>query len=146
VPHDLLVHVTWTVQDRAPFVTAAAAEHLVGLLPVLAGKGGGDLLECAVLPTHVHCVVATGPVTALPRLVQYLKGGSSRLVNQAMGGACIRWAAGYDARTIGRIALPSLRAYLDRQAEHHRMALLARWSKPATALQGLPVPSPGFSP
>ena len=145
MPHDLLVHVTWTTYERMPLVTSGVATHLSALLPLLAERGGGELVECAVLPTHVHCVLELGPIIGLPRLVQYLKGGSSRLVNQATPSARLRWAAGYDARTLGRRGLPPLRTYLDRQAEHHDMELLARWSR-QPALQGLPSPSAGFSP
>lgn len=129
MPIDLLALVTWTTRDRESRLDHESAEYLRSLLPLLARKAGADLLELAVTPTHVHAVVSLGARFDAPRLAQELKGASSRLINQRTPGKSpLRWAAGYDLRSIGRRNLPAVCAYLDRQAEHHRMPLLLRWS------------------
>jgi REP element-mobilizing transposase RayT len=77
----------------------------------------------------VHVVVELGRGADISRLVQRLKGVTSRFSKVDNWSATeLRWQRGYDSRTVSRSALGPIRAYLDRQEKHNRMPLLARWS------------------
>jgi REP element-mobilizing transposase RayT len=126
---EIVVFATWRTLPERPVRDTATATHLADLLPLLAGKSGAQLCELAVVPTHVHVVLRFGARVDLPRAMQYLKGASARLVNGAAAPRTpnpIAWAAGYDARSISRRTLPAIRSYLDHQATHHGLPLLAR--------------------
>jgi len=140
---ELLVLMTWTTWNREPRIDKPIADHLSRLLPLLAAKASSEMLDLAIVPTHVHVVIRVGGRFELPVLAQALKGASARLVNQSAHGCiALRWAAGYDARSIGRRQLPGYRSYLDRQGRHHGTSLLARWSKEDARAQQADVAAP----
>ncbi len=126
---DLLVLMTWTTANREALLNFQVAAHLVSLFPILAAKAGARLLELSIVSTHVHAVLALPVAFDLPRVAQQLKGASARRVNADHHlRRVVRWANGYDVRSISRRNLPDVCRYLDRQGEHHATALLARWS------------------
>jgi REP-associated tyrosine transposase len=129
MPTLLLAMLTWTTWGRTALIRPAHAAALAGLLPKLAEKGGAELVELAVVTSHVHVVLRLAPRCDLARLVQCLKGGSALLLNRLIEGrGRIRWSEGYDLRSTDLHSLPRLRRYLDDQGHHHGTPLLLRWS------------------
>jgi putative transposase len=126
---DLLLFITWKAWRNLPLIDARTSMQLARCLPMLAEAERAALCELAIVATHVHVVVEVRPRFDVPGLLQRLKGASARLVNRGDGTrVLLRWAQGYDARTVSRRGLPAIRSYLDRQGEHHSQPLLARWS------------------
>lgn len=126
---DILFFLTWKTWRNRHLIDAAMADHLLAILPPLAILEKASLIEIAVVPDHVHAIVRTTVQPDLSAILQRLKGASARMVNRDTTPACpLRWATGYDARTIGRLALPTVRAYLDRQALKHGYAWQRRYS------------------
>jgi REP element-mobilizing transposase RayT len=129
MPTLMLAMLTWTTWGRAPQIKPGHAAALSGLLPRLAEKGGAVLTELSVVSNHVHTILRIGPRCDLPRLVQYMKGGSALLLNRLIEGqGRIRWAEGYDLRSVDLRSLPQVRYYLNNQGRHHGVPLLVRWS------------------
>jgi REP element-mobilizing transposase RayT len=129
MPTLLLAMLSWTTWGRAPLIKPGHAAALAGLLPKLAEKGGAELTELAVVSNHVHAILRIGPGCDLPRLVQYLKGGSALLLNRViLGQGRIRWAESHDLRSVDLRSLPQLRYYLNNQGRQHGVPLLVRWS------------------
>ncbi len=66
-------------------------------------------------------VLQLPPVTNIPRLIQGLKGASARLANRdgLMPRAPLRWAEGYDLRSVGVRQLGTVLAYVENQAARH---------------------------
>jgi len=129
MPTLMLAMLTWTTWGRTALIRPAHAAALAGLLPKLAERGGAELVELAVVPTHVHTVLRLLTRCDTSRLVQYLKGGSALLLNRLIEGrGRIRWSEGYDLRSTDLHSLPRLRRYLDEQGRHHGVPLLLRWS------------------
>jgi putative transposase len=142
---DILLLLTWKTHANLPLLDASSADHVAGLLPLLARKARADILELALVPTHVHAIVECDARVDVPRLMQYLKGASARLVNGEASGtarAHLRWSEGYDARSVGRRDLYVLRRYLDGQGERHRTPLLVRWSAQERVSSPIPLSTP----
>lgn len=141
MPRDILLFLTWKTWKSLPLCDERAGQQVSGLLPILAGKEGASVLELAVLADHVHAVVDPGPRSDLPRLLQRLKGESSFLINRDRGSRQrIRWASGYDVRSISRRHLGRVIQYLDGQREHHGANWVLRYTRPsglAVAERGL---------
>lgn len=78
------------------------------------------LLEIGVVSTHVHVLVRAHPTTSTPRLVQRLKGSTSRM-------CAIRWAQGYNVESVSVRAVPVVVEYLRTQAEHHPAERIQGW-------------------
>jgi REP element-mobilizing transposase RayT len=70
---------------------------------------------------HVHMIVVVPPVFDLPRLVQGLKGASARIANRDGHSSPrpLRWAGGYDARSVGVSRLAAAVRYVERQSARH---------------------------
>jgi REP element-mobilizing transposase RayT len=129
MPTLMLAMLTWTTWGRAPLIKAGHAAALAGLLPKLAEKGGAELTELSVVSNHVHTILRLGPRCDQSRLVQYMKVGSALLLNRLITGqGRIRWAEGYDLRSVDLRSLPQLRYYLNNQGRQHGVPLLVRWS------------------
>ena len=138
---DILLLITWKTWANLPLLDQRSADRLTSLLPELAIMHGATVLELAAVPTHVHMVAEMGLPIDVPILVQRLKGAPARLINLDRGTMNrIRWAPGYDARSISRRNLPDVRRYFDRQGEHHGMVLLARSSVSVPLARNRPRP------
>jgi REP element-mobilizing transposase RayT len=134
MPHDLLLFITWKTFRNLPLLDEPAGQFVSGLLPILARKEGATVEESAVLPDHVHVVLDPGPRSDLPRLLQRLKGESSFLVNRDQKlRRHIRWASGYDARSIGRRHLDAVINYFNAQKERHGAEWVVRYRRPSAA-------------
>jgi REP element-mobilizing transposase RayT len=70
---------------------------------------------------HVHLIVELPPRPDIPRLVQGLKGASARIANRdgLMPRAKLRWATGYDLRSLGVQDLRGAIKYVRSQDERH---------------------------
>jgi REP element-mobilizing transposase RayT len=97
------------------------AQFLERFLRQEAVRHGARVLAMGIVSNHVHAIMQLPPVIDIPRLVQGLKGASARIANRdgLMPHARLRWADGYDLRSVGVRQLPSALRYVNTQAEHH---------------------------
>ena len=103
MPATIYAHVTWTTRERRPLIDHEAAGLLTRLLPRIARRHGATLLELGMVRDHVHVILLLPPVLDVPRLMQGLKGASSRIVNRdhgRAGPAKLLWANDYDMRSV----------------------------------------------
>ena len=120
--HRIYLHITWTTRDREPLITSDAAVMLRRLLPDIAAQERVTILELGLVQTHVHVLAQMYPTTAIPRLLQRLKGGTSVLVNRELGSTRVRplrWAKGYNIDSISPKAVDLVRSYVRDQPRHH---------------------------
>jgi len=118
----LFYHLVWTTRERRPLLDASAFRFLERYLKSVARQEHARILALGVVRTHVHVLFEARTTTALPRLVQRFKGGSSALINReghAEGPVPVRWARGYAIHTVGTRGLSAARAYVANQGAHH---------------------------
>jgi REP-associated tyrosine transposase len=91
------------------------------MLPEIARRHGTRVIELGVVQNHVHLVLELPPRVDVPRLVQGLKGASARIANRdgVMPRARLRWADGYDLRSLGVRDLRRAIKYVRTQEERH---------------------------
>jgi len=118
--HQLFIHLAWTTLDRLPMIDAATRSFLEEFFRKTASRQDVEIVELAMLKTHVHLVVRIPPRIDLPRFVQFCKGGSSyaasRQPDNVLG---LRWAPEYSATSVGPRQLEIVRRYLRDQPNHH---------------------------
>ena len=121
VPITLFALLTWTTRDRAPLIDAAGAAFLRAFLPKAAELSRAKVVAVGVVQNHVHLLLHLDALVDIPRLVQRLKGESARIANRdrVLENARLRWAKGYDLRSVSPRAVPAAQAYLARQAVRH---------------------------
>jgi len=121
MPITLYALLTWTTHDRAPLIDAAGAEFLRAFLPKAAELRRARVIGIGVVQDHVHVLLHLDGLIDIPQLVQRLKGASARIANRdgVLGTTRLRWAKGYDLRSVSPRAVPAAQAYLARQAQRH---------------------------
>src|SRR3989442_10840932 len=123
MPVRLYALLTWTTLRRLPLIHAGAAAFLRRVLPEIARRHGTRLVDLGVVRNHVHVVLELPPHVDIPRLVQGLKGASARIANRNRDGvmprARLRWAEGYDLRSLGVRDLGRAIEYVRAQASRH---------------------------
>ena len=125
---DVLIFMTWKTLGAERTLTEDDGTRLLDMLPVFAHRVNCHLLEIAVVTNHVHVIASVPDTTPLSQLAQRMKGASSRYLNLIERKRKLRWAHGYDSRSVGRDALPRVRAYFDGQDRKHHMPWVKRWS------------------
>jgi len=121
MPVRLYVHLTWTTLRRLPLLNPEVARFLERFLRQEATRHGSRVLELGIVSNHIHVVLQLPAVIDIPRLVQGLKGASARIANRdgLMPRARLRWADGYDLRSVSVRQVEEARRYVRTQAEHH---------------------------
>ena len=78
------------------------------------------IISGKVAPDHVHMFVSYRPQLAISKLVQYLKGKSSRKIQQEFPELRRKywgkhlWAVGYFVRTTGNVTDQMIKNYIDK--------------------------------
>ena len=121
MPVRLYALLTWTTLRRLPLIHPDAAAFLCRVLPAISKRHGTRVIELGIVRNHVHMVVELPPRVDIPRLVQGLKGASARIANRdgVMPRVRLRWADGYDLRSLGVRDLNRAIRYVRTQGERH---------------------------
>jgi REP element-mobilizing transposase RayT len=121
MPVRIFAHLSWTTFARLPLVTAPVTGFLTKFLPAECARHGVRVLALGIVHDHVHVVLELPPRFDIPRLVQGLKGASARLANRdgIAERDSLRWAQGYDLRSVSPRNLRAAVAYVHRQHERH---------------------------
>lgn len=69
---------------------------------------------------HVHLLIGMHPSDSIATLVKELKGQSTRWINERFLGGAFSWQSGYGAFSYSRSLVPAVKAYIEKQQEHHR--------------------------
>jgi putative transposase len=85
-------------------------------------------LSLKIRPSDVQLLLSLRPDHQISTVLKKLKGESSRLVCEELGIKPPLWARGYLARSAGRATIKAVKAYLERQVEHH--GYTDRWLPP----------------
>ena len=121
MPAHLFAILTWTTREREPLIDAEGARFLKRFLPATAKRNGAEVKAIGVVQNHVHLVLHLYPIVDVPRLVQSLKGASARVINRdgVMPGKKLRWASGYDLRSISPRSFLQAKRYVENQGRRH---------------------------
>lgn len=119
--YDLKAHLIWIPKYRKRVLTGKVAERTRDLLRQICMEHEIHIVSGKVPSDHVHMFVTYRPQMALSKLLQYLKGTSSRILLQEF--AHLRkqfwgrhfWARGYMAISSGNITDEIIQKYIDDQ-------------------------------
>ena len=119
--YDLKVHLIWIPKYRKRVLLGKVAERTRDLLRQVCMEHEVDIISGKVSSDHVHIFVSYRPQMSISKLVQYLKGTSSRILLQEF--AHLRkqfwgrhfWGRGYMAVSSGNITDELIAKYIDDQ-------------------------------
>jgi REP element-mobilizing transposase RayT len=112
------VHCVFSTKARRPLIPAELQERLYAYMIGIAHNLGLKILAAGGTSNHVHLLIALPPAMALAEAMQKLKANSSRWLGE--NGVEFEWQKGYGAFSVSPSLLPTVRAYIRTQAEHHR--------------------------
>ena len=73
------------------------------------------------MPDHLHIAIGMRPTQSLSDLMQDIKGGSSKWINDnKFSTGKFQWQEGFGAFSYNKSSLPKLIEYIKNQKEHHQ--------------------------
>ena len=125
-PHtrfSLKYHFVWVTKYRKPLLTGEVSLRLRELVREVCRTNDIDILEGAVSRDHVHILVSCPPELSPSKIMQYIKGKSSRKlmmefahIEKACWGRHV-WARGYFVASSGNVTDEVIKEYIRLQEE-----------------------------
>ena len=115
------IHLVWITKYRYKVLVDPVGTRVRELLRRICTEENAEIISGVVSQDHVHMLVSIDPSTSISKLVQYLKGKSSRKLQQEFPHLKKRywgqhlWARGYFAVSTGNVSTKMIKAYI----EHH---------------------------
>ena len=114
-------HFVWITKYRYPVLRGEVGVRLRDLLRETCMASDIRILKVSVGPEHVHMLVSCPPSVAPAKIVQYLKGRSSRRMQEEFPQLKKRywarhiWARGYFVATVGQVTEEMIKQYIANQ-------------------------------
>ncbi len=121
--YELKYHVVWCTKYRYKIMRGRVAELARDLIRQTCESRDVVIVRGAVSPDHVHLLLTAPPLLSPAKLVQYVKGRSSRQLLAGFPELRKRywgqhmWARGYFCATVGAVDEETIKAYIERESE-----------------------------
>jgi putative transposase len=121
--YDITYHVVWVTKYRYRVLTGEVALRLRELLRQSCESRDVTIVRGSISKDHVHMLLSCPPVYAPAKIVQWLKGRSSRLMQDEFVALKRRywgqhlWARGYFCGTVGAVTEEMIKRYVEGQGE-----------------------------
>jgi len=118
---DIKYHLVWITKYRYKILRGRVAERARDLLRQICQSREVVIVRGAVSPDHLHMLVSCPPNMAPAKWVQYLKGRSSRRLQDEFGELRQRdwgqhlWARGYLCASVGAVDEDPIKKYIESQ-------------------------------
>jgi putative transposase len=122
--YDIKYHIVWVTKYRKRVLTGAVGYRLRELIIEICKRNEVEILQGHVSSDHVHMFLSSPPNLSVSKLVQYLKGKTSRKlmmefrpIQKQFWGRHL-WARGYFAATSGNVTDEVVQEYIRLQDCH----------------------------
>ncbi|TGA97992.1 IS200/IS605 family transposase [Sporolactobacillus shoreae] len=119
--YDIQYHIVWTTKYRYKILHGKVAERLRELIRQGCEARNIKIVRGSIGKEHVHLLVSCPPNIAPSKLLQYLKGRSSKMLQEEFKELRQRywgqhlWASGYFCRTVGTVTEETIKQYIENQ-------------------------------
>ena len=121
--YDIKYHIVWITKYRDKVITKEIGKRLKSLLIQGCQSRGMTIVSGHIAGDHVHLLLSCPPNLAPSKVVQYLKGRSSRLLQEEFSQLKKRywgqhlWGRGYFCATVGSVTEEMIKEYIEKHAE-----------------------------
>jgi putative transposase len=121
VVYDIEYHVVWTTKYRYKILSGHVALRLRELIRQGCEARGIKIVRGSVGKDHVHLLISSPPRLSPSKIMQYLKGRSSKMLQDEFPELKKRywgqhlWSTGYFCRTVGVVTDDMVREYIESQ-------------------------------
>ena len=122
--YDIQYDLCWCTKYRYAMLRGDIGKRCRDLLREIAMAREVTIIRGSLAPDHVHMLVSVPPTMAASKLVQYLKGRSSRKLQMEFEELKRRywgqhlWARGYFCSTVGTVTDEVIKKYIEEQRWH----------------------------
>jgi putative transposase len=127
--YDLKYHIVWITKYRKPILVGKIAERTRELIRMVCKNNEVEILSGHVSKNHIHILVSAPPHLSVSKLVQYIKGYSSRKLlmenkelNRQFWGQHL-WARGYFAASSGNVTDEVIIEYIEENQKNDNFTL-----------------------
>ena len=119
--YDIKYHVIWVTKYRYKVMRGRIAERARELIRQICRARDVVIIRGAISPDHIHMLLSVPPELAPAKVVQYIKGRSSRLLQAEFPELGKRywgqhlWARGYFCATVGAVDEETIKHYIETQ-------------------------------
>lgn len=114
-------HVVFSTRNREPLIPKDVRDRIWAFLGGIARENKMKALCIGGLEDRIHLLIMAPPAMALSKMVQLLKGGSSKWIHETFPAMRrFAWQDGYGAFTVSKSQIPEVIQYIQGQDEHHR--------------------------
>ena len=124
--YDLKYHVVFCTKYRYRVLTGVIAQRAKDLIREICSSNDVEIISGSISPDHVHLLISSSPGVSISRIMQYVKGKSSRKLQQEFEVLRKRywgqhlWARGYFVVTVGNVNSEDIQKYIEEQEIHHK--------------------------
>ncbi|MDR0552573.1 MAG: IS200/IS605 family transposase [Holosporales bacterium] len=124
--YDLKYHVVFCTKYRYRVLTGVVATRARDLIKEICEANDIEIVSGGLGPDHIHLLLSIPPGLSISRAMQYIKGKSSRKLQQEFEILRKRywgqhlWARGYFAVTVGNVNAEEIQRYIEEQEQHHK--------------------------
>ena len=123
VQYDLEVHIVWTTKYRYRVLQGRIAERAREIIRQSCRSMDVTIITGSVGKEHIHILISIPPSLSVSKLVQQLKGKTSRVLLNEYRDLKKRywgqhlWSAGYFCRTVGTVTKDTIVDYIENQQD-----------------------------
>ena len=130
----LYLHMVWATWDRLPLITEAIRPRLYAAIAEKCRELRCVPLAIGGIEDHMHLLARLHTTVAVATLAKEVKGSTSHLVTHVITpNEPFKWQGAYGAFTVWKADVPVVKAYIERQREHHTSGdLKDEWEQTAT--------------
>ena len=124
--YDLKYHIIWCTKYRYRVLIGDVANRVRVLIREICAANYIDIVSGSMSPDHIHLLVSIPPNISLSKVMQYVKGKSSRKIMMEFEHLRKRywgqhiWGRGYFAVTVGNLNEQQVQEYIENQELHHQ--------------------------
>lgn len=121
--YDIKYHIVWVTKYRYKILDNEIGQRLKLLLIQTCQSRGITIVSGHIAKDHVHILVSCPPSLSPAKIVQYLKGRSSRILQSEYSQLRKRywgqhlWARGYFCATVGTITEEMIKEYIEKHKD-----------------------------
>lgn len=118
--YDIQYHLVWVTKYRYQVLRGEVAERAREILRQVSMSRDIQIVKGHVSSDHIHMLVSCPPLLSPAKIVQYLKGVSSRKLQEEFPHLKKRywgqylWARGYFCATVGAVTEEQIREYIEK--------------------------------
>ncbi len=123
VQYDIEYHIVWTTKYRYKVLEGKIAERARVLIRQCCNSMNVTIIKGAIGKEHVHLLLSCPPSLSVSKIVQQLKGKTSRTLQMEYKELKKRywgqhlWGTGYFCRSVGTVTREMIKEYIENQQD-----------------------------